>query len=216
MPDLSFLIEDVEAPRFAAAPLLLFKLRVTNADPDELVHAVILHCQIQIEAVRRRYAPAEQERLCDLFGEPERWSKTLRTMHWTHASLSVPSFSGGAVVDLPVPCTYDFDVAAAKYFHGVEDGDVPLAFLFSGNIFYAAGDGALQVVQIPWEKEANFRLPIRVWKQMMDSYYPNSAWLRLQRDVFDRLYEYKLRRGLPTWEQALESLLPASEGVAER
>jgi hypothetical protein len=45
----------------------------------------------------------------------------------------------------------------------------------------------------------------------MDHYYPNSAWLCLRKDVFDRLYEYKRQRGLPTWEQALESLLP-SEG----
>lgn len=215
MPDLSFSVEAVEAPPYAAAPLLLFKLRVTNAVADQPVHAVILRCQIQIEAARRRYAVAEQERLPDLFGEPERWSKTLKTMLWTHASASVPPFTGSTVVNLPVPCTYDFDVAAAKYFHAVEEGEVSLTFLFSGSIFYAAEDGALQVTQIPWEKEAGFRLPVHVWKQMMDLYYPNSAWLRLQRDVFDRLYQYKLRRGLTTWEQALESLLPTPEGVAE-
>lgn len=215
MPDLSFLIESAEAPKYAAAPLLVFKLRVTNALTHELVHAVVLHCQIQIEAPRRRYAASEQARLRDLFGEPERWSKTLRTMLWTHASVSVPSFSGSAVVDLPVLCTSDFDLAAAKYFHGVEEGEVPLTFLFRGSVFYAAADAAFQVTQIPWEKEARFRMPVAVWKQMMDFYYPGSAWLRLQRAVFDRLYEYKLRHGLATWEQALESLLPAPEGVAK-
>jgi hypothetical protein len=215
MPNLSFAFEDVEAPRFAVAPLLLFKLRVSNADANEPIHTVLLRCQIQIEVQRRRYAPEEQERLLDLFGDPERWSRTLRTMLWTHVNLSIPGFSGSTVIDLPVPCSADFDVAAAKYFYGVEDGEVPLAFLFSGSVFYTNDEGALQVVQIPWEKEASFRLPVRVWKQMMDAYYPNSAWLHLRRDVFDQLYHFKMRRGLPTWEQAIESLLPAPEGVAE-
>jgi hypothetical protein len=110
-------------------------------------------------------------------------------------------------VELPVPCTFDFNVAATKYFSALDDGDVPLYFLFSGTIFHADEDGALQVAPISWEKEANFQLPVRVWKEMMDLYYPNTAWLCLQKDVFDRLYQYKMRRGDPTWEQALDRLL---------
>jgi hypothetical protein len=113
-------------------------------------------------------------------------------------------------VDLPVPCSADFNVAAAKYFYALEGGEVPLCLLFSGTIFYAAADGALQVAQIPWEKETDFRLPVRVWQDMMNAYYPKTAWLYLRKDVFDRLYRYKTRRGLPTWEQALDSLLPDS------
>ena len=212
MPDLSFEVTGVEAPTFAAAPLLMFKLRLANTPAAESIHTIVLRCQIQIEATRRRYNGAEQERLLDLFGEPERWRTTLRAMLWTHVSVAVSPFTGSTDVDLPVPCTYDFNVAAAKYFYGLEDGDVPLTFLFSGTIFYAADDGALQVSQISWSKEARFRLPMSVWQEMMEHYYPNSAWLRLGKDVFDRLYLYKVRRGLPTWEQALESLLAGHEG----
>src|SRR5206468_2382419 len=116
--------------------------------------------------------------------------------------------------DLPVPCTFDFNVAAAKYFYALEDGEIPLCLLFSGTIFYAGDGGALQVVQISWEKEVNYRLPVSVWKRMMDLYYPNTAWLCLRQDVFDRLYQYKSRRMLPTWEQALESLLSGAEAGA--
>jgi hypothetical protein len=134
-------------------------------------------------------------------------------MLWTHTSAVVPAFTGSTVVDLPVPCTYDFNLAAAKYFYALEGGEVPLCLLFSGTVFYAAGDGALQVAPIPWEKETTFRLPVRVWKDMMELYYPNSAWLCLRKDVFDRLYRYKSSRALPTWEQALENLLAAGEGV---
>jgi len=208
VPDLNFQIEGAEAVAYAAAPLLSFKLRVDNAVAAEPIHTVALHCQIQIEAPRRRYNEQEQARLLDLYGEPERWGQTLRTMLWTHASVVVKPFEGTTLVDLPVPCTFDFNVAAAKYFAGLEDGEVPLCLLFSGTVFYEAEDGALQVSQISWEKEARYRLPVRVWQQMMDFYYPNSVWLSLRRDVFDRLYQYKMRRGIPTWEQTLESLLP--------
>ncbi len=211
MPELNFKVESAEAVPFAASPLLIFKLHITNADAEELIQTIALRCQIQIEATRRRYSTGEQERLRDLFGEPERWSETLRATLWTHASVIVPPFNGSTIVDLPVPCTFDFNVAATKYFAGLEDGEVPLNLLFSGTIFYEADDARLQVGQIPWDREAKFRLPVPIWKEMMHSYYPNSAWLSLRRDVFDRLYRYKMQRGLPTWEQTLESMLPHDE-----
>jgi Family of unknown function (DUF6084) len=213
VPDLNFQVEGVEAVAHAAAPLLSFKLRIANAERDEPVHTVALRCQIQIEATRRQYNEREQQRLLDLFGEPERWGQTLRTMLWTHASTVVTPFQGSTLVELPVTCTFDFNVAATKYFAGLEGGEVPLCLLFSGTVFYEATDGALQVSQISWAKEARYGLPVPVWQEMMNFYYPNSAWLSLRRDVFDRLHRYKMERGLPTWEQALESLLNADFGM---
>ena len=211
MPDLNFQVEGAEAIAFAASPLLAFKLRITNANAEEPIHSVALRCQIQIEVTRRRYSQQDQERLLDLFGEPERWGQTLRNMLWTHANVVVPPFTGSTIVDLQVPCTFDFNVAAAKYFYGLEDGEVPLNLMFSGTVFYANDEGNLQVSQISWDKESRYRLPVSAWQQMMDIYYPNSAWLCLRRDVFDRLYQYKVKRGIPTWEQALEGLLKNEE-----
>ena len=210
MPDLSFQIEKAEPQRFTVAPTLLFKLRITNAVANEVIHSVALRCQIQLEVARRQYSAEDQEHLLDLFGKPERWGQTLKTMLWTHASVVAPAFTDTAVVDLPVPCTFDFNVAATKYFHGLGDGDVPLTFLFSGTVFYADG-AALQVAPIPWDKEARFRLPVKSWHDMMEVYYPNSAWLCLRRDVFERVYEYKVREGIPTWEEAFERMLAAVE-----
>jgi len=192
---------------------LSFKLHVANAASDEPIHTVVLRCQVQIEATRRSYHESERERLFELFGEPQRWSRTLKSMLWTIASVTVPPFCGETVVDLHVPCTYDFNVAAAKYFHALEEGEVPLTLLFSGTAFYEADDGALQVAQIPWDKEAMYRLPVRVWKEMMEHYYPNSTMLSIHKDVFDRLYRYKMQHGLPTWEQVLERLLPSENGT---
>ena len=146
-----------------------------------------------------------------MFGEPQRWGQTLKSLLWAHCSVVVPGFSGSTVVDVPVPCTFDFNVATAKYFDALQGGEVPLLLLFSGTVFFAGPDGALQVAQVPWSAESPFRLPVAVWKEMMEHYYPNSAWLRLRRDVFDRLNQYKMRRGIPTWEQAFESLMMNAE-----
>ena len=214
MPDLNFQMEGVEVVPFAAAPLLAFKLRVLNTPADEIVHTVALRAQIQIEPTRRHYSPEEQEQLLDLFGGPDRWGQTLRTMLWTHASLVVPQFAQQTLVDLSVACSFDFNVGATKYFYGLEEGDVPLTFLFSGTAFYQDESGALQVAPIPWDREARFRLTVRTWRQLMETYYPNSAWLTLRKDVFDRLYQYKVRCGIPTWEQALERLLAGVEETA--
>jgi hypothetical protein len=213
MPDLSFQVEGAEAVPYSAAPLLAFKLRITSADAAEVIQSVALRCQIQIEATHRKYGEHEQKKLLDLFGAPERWSRTLRAMLWTHANVTVAKFKGSTVVDLPVPCTFDFNVAATKYFAALEEGDVPLNLMFSGTIFYEQVGAGLQIEQISWDRETKFRLPVRVWKEMMDIYYPNSAWLCLHRDVFEKLSQYKMDRGIPTWEQALESLLNAESGL---
>jgi Family of unknown function (DUF6084) len=216
MPELNFKIEGAEAVPYAAAPLLAFKLLLTNTPAEEVIHTVVLRAQIQIDATRRRYTPEEQERLVDLFGDPDRWSKTLRTMLWTHASVIVPGFSGETAVEMQVPCTFDFNVAATKYFHGLREDDLPLNFLFSGNVFYQSQDGSLQVAPISWDKEAKFKLPVTTWHRLIDNYYPNSAWLNLRKDVFDRLYQYKVRCGIPTWEQTLERVLDSVEEPAEK
>jgi Family of unknown function (DUF6084) len=215
VPNLDFRVAGAEVQEFAAVPSLLFKLRVENLE-EEPIRSVALNTQIRIAATQRHYDSAEQERLLELFGEPSRWKDTLRSLLWTHTVLQVPAFSGSTVADMPVPCTYDLEVVAAKYFYALEDGEVPLEFLFSGTVFYAGADGRLQVERIPWEKEAEFRLPVRLWKEMMEHYFPNSAWIRLRRDAFDLLYDYKVRKGLPTWEAAVEALLRASEQEVKR
>jgi Family of unknown function (DUF6084) len=216
MPDLSFQIEGVSVVPYAATPTLAFHLRIENAVADETIHTIALRCQIQIEVTRRRYAPEEQQRLLDLFGDPGRWSQTLRSLLWTHANLVVPGFAGTATVtEIHVPCTFDFNVAATKYFEGLTEGDIPLNVLFSGTVFYALPDSALQIAPISWDQEARFKLPVKVWREMMDSYYPNNVWLNLRRDVFERLYRYKVQNGIPTWEQALENVLPVEAEVVK-
>jgi hypothetical protein len=213
MPKLSFKIEEAVVVPFSVAPTLAFRLRINNALPEETIHTVALRCQIQLDVTRRRYTMREQNRMRDLFGEPDRWSQTLRSLLWTHANVVVPSFKGTTTADLPVPCTFDFNVAATKYFEGLTEGEIPLHLMFSGTVFYADTNDVLQVVPISWDQEARFKLSVQLWREMMDSYYPNSVWLNLRRDVFERLYQYKTQHGIPTWEQALEKILPVEEMV---
>jgi len=210
MIDLDFAIEGARPEQYAASPLLLLALRVTNQTPVLSVLNIMLNCQIRIEPAQRSYAAPERERLGELFGEPQRWGQTLRSLLWTHTSVSVPAFDHECVIDLPVPCSYDFNIAATKYFYGLEDGEVPLTLLYSGSVFYREADGQLQIAQIPWAKENSFRLLVSVWRAMMEHYYPQSAWLCLRRDTFEELYRYKRQMGLLTFEQAIEQLIETS------
>jgi Family of unknown function (DUF6084) len=209
VPDLQLTVEGAEVVQFAAAPLLAFKVRIVNIPNDEIIHTVALRAQIQIEVSRRKYDSNEQARLLDLFGEPDRWGQTLRSLLWTHASVVVPGFTGSVLANIPVACTFDFNVAATKYFHGVTSGDLPLCFQFSGTVFYMGEDGTLQVAPISWDKESKYRLPVKVWKSLMDAHYPNSAWLSLHRDTFEKLSQFKRREGIPTWDEALDRALAA-------
>jgi hypothetical protein len=213
VPDLKFEIEGATPVPFSETPLLAFKLRIDNRS-GEPIHSILLRCQVMIEAARRRYSAVEQEQLRELFGTPEQWSQTLHSTLWNMAHVLVPPFTGGTSVDLHVACTFDFNVAATKYFAGLQDGEVPLCILFSGTVFYEGTTSAFQVAQIPWDRQAEYRLPVRLWRDVVDLYYPNTVWICLRRDEFDRLQRFKTRRAFPTWEQALEFLLQGAEEPA--
>jgi len=206
MSALAFAVSGARVEPYAAVPTIVFRLRIAETTGTD-VHVVALRAQIQIEPRRRRYAHTEQDRLLDMFGEPARWGETLRTLVWTHAGLMVPGFAGEIEVDLPVVCTYDFDVAAAKFFHALDDGEIPLVFLFNGTVFSRAADGGFEVEPVPWDREAAYRLPVQVWRDLMDRYFPGTTWIRLRRDSIDALHRFKSERALPTWDAAVEALL---------
>lgn len=211
MPDLGFSVTGVEAPAFTAVPTLLFTLSIKNATGQkEPIHSVALRCQIQIEVRRRHYDAYAQEHLLEIFGEPERWGETVHNLVWMHTSTVVPAFTDSTIVELPLTCTYDFEVVSTKYFSALTDGEIPLLFLFSGTVFYVGQEHNLQVSQIPWSKEARYRLPVAVWHEMIERYYPNYAWLRLRKDLFEQLYRYKATHSLPTWDDVIVQLLEDS------
>ena len=212
MTGLAFTVVDVRPEPYTAAPQLTARLRLTEAT-GTAIHAIALRCQVRILPQRRGYAPEEEPGLLDLFGERGRWPTTLKSFLWLHCSTMVQGFSGSTEADLPLPCTFDFDVAAAKYLNALQDGEIPLEFLFSGTIF-TKGQTGFGVEQVPWDLEASYRLPVAAWRQLMDLHFPNTGWIRLDRDVIAALSRYKSARGLTSWEAAVESLLAAAASGA--
>jgi hypothetical protein len=211
MTSLSFEVVEARAEAHAAVPTIMFRLRVEEADGFS-IHALALRCQIRIEPQKRRYSPEEEEGLYEMFGETPQWGDSLRPFLWTHVSTTIGGFHGATEFELPVECTYDFDVAGAKYLHALAEGDIPLILLFSGTVF-TRGESGFAAEPLSWASEASYKLPVSVWRGMMDLYFPNSAWIRVQRDTLDDLQRFRALRGLPTWDQAFERLLKeAGEG----
>lgn len=199
-------MQSAEPLAYAAVPTLKFGLDV-EAPGGQSIRSILLDVQIQIAARRRGYGPGARDRLLELFGSPERWSNTLRTLPWTRTTLVIPPFTGRTEIDLTVPCTYDLEVAAARYLAALDDGEVPLEFLLSGSVFYATAEGALQTARIAWDQELEYRMPIAAWRRTMDRHFPDGAWLRLRRQSFDRLCAYKARHAFESWEAAIDALL---------
>jgi hypothetical protein len=204
IPSLAFSVIGAERVEHAAVPTLRFTLRIAGSAP---VRSLLLDVQIRIAARRRAYDEDAHDRLFELFGPVPDWGRTLRTLPWTRTTLVVPPFEETVDVELAVPCSYDLEVAASSYLDALRDGEVPLEFLFSGSVFYAGDDGRLQTARLPWESEAGYRLPVRVWKETMERYFRGTAWLRLRKESFDRLSAYKSRNALATWDDALDLLL---------
>ncbi len=211
MPELSFRIGEVSAMPYAAVPTVSAQLHIANRSKNEPIQSISLNCQLQLRPLGRSYSALEEARLLDLFGERERWGQTMKPLHWTNLMVKVPPFTGETTVELSLPCSLDFDVAANKYFYGLDTGSIDVAVMFSGTIFYTGENGAVQISQIPWDREVQFRLAVEVWKAVIDAHYPDTTWLRLPRDTFDRLYRYKVAQSIPFWADVLNRLLDQAE-----
>lgn len=194
---------------YAAAPLMSLRLRITESS-GRRIDTIALRAQIQIDPRKRQYTPSEERKLVELFGEAHRWGESLRAVHWVHAAIMVPPFTDSTEIDIPISCSYDFEVASSKYFDALEDGEVPLLLLFSGMMFPKSPSG-FSAEMVPWDLECSYRLPARLWRDTMNQYFPNQAWIRLDKDTFDELYRFKTRLGLLSWEQTLRKLFESAE-----
>src|SRR6266496_2996087 len=149
-----------------------------------------------------------------LSGGTQRWAETLRPLQFTNVAIMVPRFTGSIELDLPVMLSYDLEIGSTRYFAGLDDGEVPLLLLFSGTVF-GMTDGRLQAQQVPWSKEAAYRLPISIWREAVDAHFPNSAWIKMSRQTLDELQRFKTRTALPTWDATIQALLAAAAKPAD-
>jgi len=215
-PAFRFAVSGADHDPHALGPILRLHLEISETTGTR-VHALALRTQVRIEPARRRYTPTEQTRLVELFGDPERWGRTLNPMQLATVSDVTTSFTGDHELVLEVPLTFDTEVAATRYFRGLaEDGEVPLLLLFSGTVFYESAESAagVQVGLVPWSSETAFRLPVEVWSQMMAAQYGGTAWLQLPEGTLARLSAWRAARALPTWEQTFAALLDEAEGAS--
>jgi len=160
-----------------------------------------------IDPARRSYDDATRERLVELFGAPERWGATTHSFQWARVESLVPSFTGSTAFTIDVPCTYDLEVASAKYFDALRDGDVPLSFHFNGTVLYRGVDDRLQVVLVPWSCSSRWRMPVEVFKRTIAAHYPGGGWIRLQHETLDALARRKAELGLHTFDDTVRELL---------
>ena len=217
MPDLAITVEQAEAVPFAASPTLAFRLKVVNSDRQEAIHTVVLRAQIRIEVARRSYTAEEQEGLRDLFGTPERWGQTLRKLLWTNASTVVPQFRGETTVDFQVPCTFDFTVATTKYFAWFGGRrDTGAADVQRDGFLRRRKEAHSWARRFSWDKGGEIsRAGLKVWKDMMDAYYPNTrVAVPAPRRVRQRCINTRLRMGgFRGWKRCSRALLEADQVV---
>jgi hypothetical protein len=209
MTELTFHVRSAEVVAFSASPQIAIHVDIACATPEQRIDSILLRCAVRIQAGARAHGSHERQRLQDLFGDTDVWARSSKSLLWTHALSFVPSFATATTVQMLLPCSYDLTSAASKYLHGLDEGDVPITLQFSGTVFYATERG-LSVTQIPWDREAEFRLPIALWREVIEQHFPNSAVLSLRRDLFESLDRYRAQRGLRSWDHAIETLLAAS------
>ncbi|MGH9076733.1 MAG: DUF6084 family protein [Acidimicrobiales bacterium] len=208
MAELAIDVAGIRVEPYAAVPTIVWSLRLRESTGAR-VHTIALHTQVRIEAQRRLYDEAERGRLLAMFGEADQWSESLRPFQWTTFDTLVPGFEGEITVEVPMACTYDFEVAGSRYMHSLERGEVPLVLLFSGTVFTKGGAG-LSVGLVPWHLEARHLMPVALWRETMQRYFPGSGWLRLEQATIDRLQRYRAEQAFATCEAAITALLKAA------
>ncbi len=210
-PEPEFQVLSASGRRHAAVPALDFDVHVSEPG-GRAVYAIALTAQIMMEPARRAYDAETRAKLVELFGAPERWATTTRSLVWHQADVLVPAFTGSTTFRVAVPASFDMEVASAKYLHGLPDGEVPLAFNFNGTVHYRGDDGRLQMSLIPWSCSAEFRFPVSIWQELIEHYYPGTGWVPLQQGTLRALQREKARRALPTLDACVAELLGEEEG----
>lgn len=212
MIGLRFAIASARTDPHTAAPTLVFRI-IVEEPSGTFVQAALLRCQVYIDVRRRKYSGAEGDRLNEVLGERTRWNDTMRPLLWTTVPVVLSRCEGTVDLDVPISCSYDFEVASGKYFRALDDGEVPLVFMFSGTIF-AAASSALQVTQVAWDTETRFRLPARTWREAMEQHFGDDTWIRLSRPGFEALDRTRRQRGFTNWDQLVEALCDGSPAAA--
>jgi Family of unknown function (DUF6084) len=206
VPDPQFALTGACHLTHAAAPTMVFS-GIVSDESGYHIQSLALVVQVMIDPARRSYDPETRERLAELFGPPATWAPSTQGLHLARLTALVPAFTGSGDFSLEVPCTYDLEVASAKYLYALSGGAVPMSFHFNGTILYREAEGRLQVVPVPWSATARFRMPVATWRAMIEEHYPGGGWVRLHADTLAALQARRSGRGLPSFDACVAELL---------
>lgn len=196
MTKLEFTIREAIAEPHPATPAL--RLRLNLRSSGEAIDAIAVRARVQIEPWRRRYAPGEEALLSDL--------SPTAALQWAETSLVLPGFDGETLFDVTLACTYDLQVAAAKYLTALADGAIPVRLFFNGTIFRGAPAG-FNVEMLPWDLECAGDIPIATWQRAMDACFAGQAWIRIDRSTFDALRRFRAAHHCASWDDAVNAML---------
>ena len=205
-PEPEFTVVGARPDEHAASPTVVFSLRVEEPSERE-IYMIALSVRILVDPAGRGYDEEAREALSDLFGPAEQMAGSMQSMVWGQVAVLTPSFTGETTFDVPVPCTYDLEVATAKYFASLPDGVAPLDFHFNGTIYYSGEDDRLQIVHVPWSCTARYRMPIAVWRQAVAARFAQMGWIRLHEQTLARLRRRQAERGAPSFDALVAELL---------
>ncbi len=205
-PDPEFAVLGMRAVRHSAAPMVSLDLQISEPT-GRSVYMIALRIQLMLEPARRSYDARARAALEELFGAPERWALTTRPLLWSQLDVLVGPFTSQTVVEVPIPCSYDLELAAVKYLHALDAGFAPAAAHFNGTVYYRGEDGRIQIVLVPWTKSIGFHMPVAVWREAIGQHYPGTAWLAVRERTLERLRREKLRRGAATFDETVRALL---------
>ena len=211
-PAPEFAITSAAHLAYAAAPTMVFSATATDAAEHD-IQSMALSAQVMIDPSRRGYDTRTRERLTELFGPPASWTPSTQALSWARIMAVVPGFVGTTTFALEIPCTYDLEVAATKFFYALEEGEVPLSFHFSGTVFYRSTNSRLQVAPVPWSATARFQMPVTTWRAMIAEHYPGGGWIRLQNETLASLNALRAERGLTSLDACVAELLEETRGA---
>jgi hypothetical protein len=46
-----------------------------------------------------------------------------------------------------------------------------------------------------------------VWRELMESYFPGCAWIRVKHETLDLLQRFRAKNGMTSWDEAIEAIL---------
>ncbi len=186
--------------------MLMLDLQVSEPS-GRPVYMIGLTIQLMIEPARRGYDDLTRERLAGLFGAPERWAVTTHSLVWAQLDVARPGVHGFDHGDGADGVQLRPRGSRRQVPDALPDGEVPMALHFSGIVYYPNERGGLQMVLVPWSCSIDYRMPVAMWRETIDHYYPNTGWVTLRSATLAALEHERVQRGLPTYDACISELL---------